>query len=326
MTRIADTSRTALVAIATLLMMWTLAPEIASAQDKVGTTAAPFLRIGMGARAGAMGESYTAIAEGPSALYWNPAGIAVSRGTAVEFSYATWFVDSSVQQAALVIPMAGLGMFGLHVTSLNYGEMEVTTISNPDGTGELFTPRDLAAGLSFARSLTDRFDIGGTFKVVTQRIWNSTATGFALDLGVLYRTDVKNLRIAASMANFGQDLQLGGKDLRVAQDIDPSIEGNNPRLPANLETDSWAMPLTFRIGLAADVIALESQRLTTTVDALHPNDNSESANFGLEYAFSELVFLRGGYRQAFSSESGDGGFHARGRYPVRIQQWAGGPI
>jgi opacity protein-like surface antigen len=319
-----------------LLLLSTAMPTVE--QDKVGTTAAPFLSIGMGARAGALGESYVAIAEGPSALYWNPAGVADMTRTGAEFSYLSWFVDSNIQQAALVIPLAGFGNLGIHVVTLGYGEMEVTTISNPDGTGELFSPRDLSAGLSFARNLTDRFAIGGTFKLVTQRIWNSTASGAALDLGVLYRTGFRNLRIAASMANFGQDLRLSGKDLRVAQDIDPTIEGNNPRLPANLEVDPWAMPLTFRIGVAADVVSLENQRLTTTVDALHPNDNSESANFGVEYAFSELLFLRGGYRQAFAAESDDGGFTLgaglqydfgngpRVRFDYVYQQYQGGRL
>jgi hypothetical protein len=278
------------------------------AQEKVGTTAAPFLGIGMGARAGAMGGAYVANAQGPSALYWNPAGITQMDRSGVEFSYASWFVDSNVQQAAFVLTMGQMGHVGVSISALNYGEMEVTTIASPDGTGELFKPLDIAVGLSYAKALTDRFSFGGTFKVIRQKIWNESANGLAVDLGVFYRTDFKNLRIGASMTNFGTDMTMAGKDLRQAIDIDPNNEGNNPRLPANLEVDPWAIPLAFRIGLAADVVQNSHHRVTTSVDALHPNDNAESANVGLEYAFQDLIFLRGGFRQAFAQVTDDGGW------------------
>jgi len=280
----------------------------AFAQEKVGTTAAPFLGIGMGARAGAMGGAYVANAQGPSALYWNPAGITQMNRTAIELSYASWFVDSNVQQAAFVLAMGRMGNVGLSVSALNYGEMEVTTIASPDGTGELFRPLDVAVGLSYARALTDRFSFGGTVKLIRQKIWNESASGAAIDLGVFFRTDFNNLRIGASMTNFGTDMKMAGKDLRQAIDVDPNNEGNNPRLPANLEVDPWAIPLAFRIGVAADIVQGSNHRVTTSFDALHPNDNSESANFGMEYAFQDLVFLRGGYRQAFAEISDDGGW------------------
>ena len=294
-----------------------------AAQEKVGTTAAPFLGIGMGARAGAMGGAYVAQAEGPAALYWNPAGITQMTRTGLELSYMSWFVDSKVQQAAFVLVMGQYGHVGLSVTSLSYGEMEVTTIANPDGTGEIFEPMDIAIGVSYAKALTDRFSFGGTVKMIRQEIWNESANGAAVDLGVFYQAGFKNLRIGASMTNFGTDMTMAGKDLRQAIDVDPNNEGNNPRLPANLEVDPWAIPLAFRIGVAADIVQDTQHRVTTSVDALHPNDNSESANFGLEYAFKDLVFLRGGYRQAFAQLSDDGGWTLGGGLRYEL---GGGPI
>ncbi|MDZ7797853.1 MAG: hypothetical protein U5N56_12850 [Candidatus Marinimicrobia bacterium] len=51
------------------------------AQDKVGTTAANFLNVPVGGKAAAMGGAYTAVADDPTALFWNPG--AISRGRAV---------------------------------------------------------------------------------------------------------------------------------------------------------------------------------------------------------------------------------------------------
>lgn len=278
----------------------------ANGQNKVGTTAAAFLGIGTDARGLAMGSAHVAVAEGPSALYWNPAGAAGSPANAVQVSSADWFIDTSFQNAAATLNIGG-GTLGLNIMALQYGEFEVTTISNPEGTGEIFEPSDLSVGLSFARALTDRFSAGATVKSVRQKIWNESANGVALDLGVQFRSDFQNLRIGMSMLNFGSDMKLAGNDLRQAIDIEPDQNGNNPNLAANLEVDSWPMPLTFRVGVAVDALASDSQRLTLVVDALHPNDNSESANIGVEYAFRKLLYLRGGYRQAFSEITGDGG-------------------
>lgn len=255
-----------------------------------------------------MGSAFVAMADDPTALYWNPAGIAQMKSSGVDFSNSTWFVDSRFQHAAAVLNMGAMGHLGISVMALSYGEIEVTTITNPEGTGERFNPIDLAVGLSYARALTDRFSAGGTVKFIQQKIWNESASGLAMDLGVLYRSDFRNLRIGMSMSNFGSDMQMQGKDLRVAYDVDPNQEGNNPRLPAYLEVDEWPLPLLFRVGVALDAFNSEMQRLTIGADALHPADNSESANLGAEYAFRELLYVRGGYRQAFASIQDDSGW------------------
>ncbi|MDA0683438.1 MAG: PorV/PorQ family protein [Bacteroidetes bacterium] len=278
----------------------------AHAQNKVGTTAASFLTISTDARAAAMGTAHVAVEGGPNSVHWNPASLARITGNGVNFVRADWFVDSQYHYAAagFATPMAHVG---LSIMVLDYGEMEVTTIANPEGTGELFNPQDLSIGLTLARNVTNRFSAGATFKYVRQKIWNEEATGMGMDLGVFYEAGVKNLRIGMSMSNFGSDMSLSGKDLRRAIDIDPNIEGNNPRLGAELETDAWPMPLTFRVGVAFDPWSTDNQRITVAIDAMHPNDNSESTSLGFEYAFHEFFFLRGGYRQAFSDIAEDGG-------------------
>jgi hypothetical protein len=283
------------------------APGQAHAQDKVGTTAAPFLTIGVGARALAMGGAQAALASGPTALYWNPSAITTMRTSGFEFSHTEWFVGSTYQHAALVLNLGGAGHVGLSLLALDYGQMEVTTVANPDGTGELYTPRDLAVGLTYSRALTDRFALGGTVKLVSQRIRNVSDSGLAVDLGVNYVTDFRGLRIGMTMTNFGTGMQLGGRDLRQAIDIDPQIAGNNDRLGALLETDEWSLPLTFTVGLAVDAVQMGNSRVTLSVDATAPADNAQMANVGLEYSFNDLFYLRGGVNRAFATQSEDTG-------------------
>lgn len=302
------------------LLALLLAPG-AAAQDKVATTAAQFLSLGVGSRGTAMGSAHVASVEGPSGVYWNPAAIAWMTTSGAEFSQSAWLVGSRLQHAAVVLHLGAAGRLGFSLTSLAYGETEVTTIERPDGTGQMWDASDLALGVTFARTLTDRFSVGGTVKYVRQQIWNESAEGAAIDLGVVYETGVRGIRLAASMANFGTDMRLAGPDLRRAIDIAPGQAGSNPRLGANLEVDAWPMPLVFRVGLAGTPIATRDHRLLVTLDGNAPSDQAQSASFGAEYAFRDLVFLRAGWRQAFGYRGDDGwtaGFGLRYRLDQRI--------
>ncbi|NNF59060.1 MAG: PorV/PorQ family protein [Rhodothermaceae bacterium] len=284
----------------------------AFAQDQSGTTAAAFLGLGIDARGTAMGSAQVATAEGPAALFWNPAAIATSgarAGTgAALFSNSDWFVHTRHQFFGLTFNGGGLGTFGLSVTALDYGDELVTTVDQPEGTGELYTALDLAVGVSYGRALTDRFAFGGTVKLVRQQIWNESANGAAVDLGVVYDTGYRGLTIGMAMTNFGSDMKLSGRDLRQRIDIAPNQGGNNDGLPAELEVSEWRLPLIFRVGVAADAFRTSDQALTVAVEGLAPSDNSQSANVGAEYSFRELLYVRGGYRQAFSSITEDGGW------------------
>jgi hypothetical protein len=300
-----------------LALAFALAAGLAAplrAQDQAGTTAAPFLGLGVDARGNGMGSAQVATAEGPAALYWNPAAAAdldARAGTgAALFSNSEWFVHTRHQFFGLAFHAGGLGTFGLAVTALDYGEEAVTTIEQPEGTGEFYSALDLAVGVSYARNLTDRFALGGTVKLVRQQIWNESANGAALDLGVRYDTGYRGLTIGMAMTNFGTDMQMAGRDLRQRIDIAPGQGGNNDGLPAALETNEWRMPLAFRVGLAADAFRADNQRLTLSVEGQAPSDNSQSASAGFEYGFRDLLFVRGGYRQAFSSVAEDGGWTA----------------
>jgi hypothetical protein len=286
----------------------------AAAQDKPGTTAAPFLGLGVDARGAAMGSAQAAVAAGAAALYWNPSALVTAdarpgTGAAV-FSNNEWFIDTRHQFFGVAFNGGAIGTFGVSVTAMDYGEEAVTTIEQPEGTGELYAALDLAVGVSYARPLTERFSVGGTVKLVRQQIWNESASGAALDLGVTYRTEFRGLTIGMAMTNFGSDMHMTGRDLRRRLDIAPGQDGNNDGLPAELETGSWPLPLTFRVGLAAQPVLAGDHRLTVAVDGQAPSDNSQSANAGLEYGFRDLFFLRGGYRQAFSSVADDGGWAA----------------
>lgn len=275
--------------------------------SKVGTTVGTFLSIGVGPRAMAQGGAFVAAADDASALYWNPAGLARMRQGEAFAAHAEWVGGLDFDYVAAAMPLAG-GAAGVSVTMLSVPEMLVRDEVRQEGTGETFDAADLAIGLSYGRAITDRFSLGGTFKYVQSRIWNSRAQGFAVDIGTQFRTDFAGgLTIGAAITNFGTDMRLDGRDLQRFYDANPEQDGDNGRLPVNLALDRWDLPLGFQIGVASTPLNTRMQRLTFSLDALHPADNYESVNAGAEYGFRERLFLRGGYEGMFLQDQ-EGGF------------------
>jgi len=277
-----------------------------SGQSKVGTTAAPFLGISVGPRATAMGGAFTAICDDATSLYYNPGGISRSGKSQFLFAHTNWLVNTNFNWIGFVLNLGGANAIGISLTQLDYGQEEVTTVSHPEGTGEQWSAMDLAASISYARNLTDRFSIGGSIKYIQQKLWNESATAFAVDVGLLFITQFNDMRIGMSISNFGTDMRMDGKDLLHRIDLDPENIGHNETIVSRLKTDDWPLPLFFRVGVAMDVIRMGKSKFTVAVDAFRPSDNTETLNIGGEFSVNDMFYLRGGYKSLFREDSEEG--------------------
>ena len=273
---------------------------------KVGTTAAQFLKIGIGARPIALGGSFVANGNDLSALYWNPAGISHVDGSAVQVAYTQYLADLSYSYAAFGTSFGSAGTIAVSLILLDSGTMAVRTIANPEGTGEDFKVQDFALQLTYGRSLTDRFRIGGAVKYIREAIWHSSATSFAFDVGAQFVTPYERLKLGASISNFGSSMQMTGRDILFGTDPDLNNQGNVEIVNAAFETDSFDLPLMFRVGLAWNAVAVGDHSINLSTDATHPNDNSEYVNLGAEYDFRELFALRVGYKNMFETDGEQG--------------------
>lgn len=271
--------------------------------SKRGTTAATFLSIGQSARAIAMGSAFVGVVNDVSSIYWNPAGLTKAQGGQIMFDHTRWIAGTEYNFLAVSYNIGDYGSVGVSFTGSNIGDMKVTTIEEPWGTGEVFSATDMAISLAYALQLTDRFSIGFNPKFVYQGIWKMSASAFALDMGVQYVTPFDDAILAMSISNFGTTMRLLGQSNLVLFDPDPFTTGNNNKIPAYLETKDWALPLTFRVGVAYSPIRSENHKITLAFDALHPSDDYESLNLGFEYDFQDFLFLRAGYKSLFLDDS-----------------------
>lgn len=275
-------------------------------QSKYGTSAAQFLGISVGPRAIGMGGAYVASADDATLLYWNPGAFQQAGKTQFIFSNTNWLVDTKFRWFGFMTVLGDENAIGVSITQLDYGEDAVTTVTQPDGDGERWSAQDLAFSASYCRRLTDRFSLGGSLKYIQEQIWNENAGTFAFDLGLLFVTGFNDMRLGVTMSNFGGDLQMQGRDLLNRVDTDPADAGSNKSLVAYLKTDPWSLPLLFRVGVAMDVIKNDMVRVTIAGDAIRPNDDEQSVNLGGEFAYQNVLFIRGGYNSIFNSQSEQG--------------------
>jgi hypothetical protein len=283
----------------------------AASAQKSGTTALQFLKVMPTARATAMGDAFAAMSSGVDAVYWNPAGL-VSVG-AHDFSstYTLWLFDTKQTALAYGMNLGEYGSIGAQFQMTDIGEIEETRVDmigidatgnyREGATGNTFAPKSFIVGLSYAKQLTDRFATGVSVKYAHESLWDGqiaapvknpgdtpelyTPNGKVVlfDFGMFYNTGFHTVRLGASVQNFGGQVRFAQED--------------------------YPAPLQFRLGIAGDLIGAdgvftnsENTRLTLAYDILQPNDYDQQMHVGLEAAFMDIFFLRGGYKYNYDNE------------------------
>lgn len=256
--------------------------------QRAGISTAQFLKIGVGGRATAMGDAFVAVANDASSLYWNPAGLVQFDDNQVFFSHNKWVVDINHEFFGGVYHLGPEDAIGVSVTALTMQDMKVTTEFLPFGTGEYFTFSDIAIGLTYSKKMTDKFSFGGTIRYIEETLAKLKMRGVLIDLGTMYWTGLGSTRFAVTFTNFGNQLAPDGEVVLVGK-------------RKKSEWQSFSPPTMFRLGFAFEPFESENQKLTTSAQLNHPNDNSESVSLGAEYTYREPVIgasliLRGGYK------------------------------
>lgn len=274
---------------------------------KVGTTAAPFLKIEYGARPVGMAGAFVALANDASGMYYNPAGIAELDKVYVHGGHTRWFADLTYNYATFIVPTKRVN-FSLWGSFLTGDEMKVTTVEHPEGTGQTFGYTDGLLGFTASARLSDRLSVGLTTKYIQQMLHNESAATVAFDIGSILKTPFKGLRLGMCMANYGGRMQLTGNDLIVQTDPWPDY-GGNPDVEARMTSESFPLPLAFKLGIAFELLGREEavftnqhNSVTVALDGIHPNDGKEKLLIGLEYCMLDMLFLRGGYKVNYDTQ------------------------
>jgi hypothetical protein len=271
---------------------------------KLAQTGFQFLSVVSDARAAAMAEAMTSLEFGSSALFFNPAGMANMTGMIdVAASDNQWIADIRHNAFSLALSPANgeYGVIGFSLQTVDYGDFYGTRVDKSTDLGyvdtEIFQLTAMAAGVGYAKRLTDRFSVGGQVKQdlgksiipeisteldTTEGEVSNELTPLAFDFGTQFKTGFKSLVFGMSVRNFSKEIKY--------------VE------------EGFQLPLVFNLGISMNVMDFfeelpVTQSLIVSLDASHYRSHPEQIKIGLDYQLMNLLSIRGGYISS-NDESG----------------------
>lgn len=273
--------------------------EIFSQQfRKTATAGFVFLEMPVNARTTGLGEAGITLSDlNSDGIFVNPAICGfTNKMHSVSFSYSPYFAEIK-QYAASYSFNSSFGVLSFGALMFDYGSMPKTQKVAGQRVYDIlgtFNSKSLAFALSYSRMLTDKFSFGISVKYVNEKIDIYSADNVVLDGGVLYYTGLGSLRIGAVIQNFGTD--------------------------AKFINDPFKMPAVLKLGAAAEILGdfNSDYRITTILEALHPNDGDEKLNSGIEISWKNNFSIRGGYKFFYDEETYSFGIGLNGEPYVPI--------
>ncbi len=284
-----------LMAVMAILILLTIAAGDASAVSQAGAISLTFP---IGARYNALGEAGTSLSTDITAMWWNVGGFAFAadNGRRHGFHFMdTKLVPDLADDVRLdflgygqYVP--GWGMLGIYVNYLNNGQQTRTD----EGGNELgtFSSYEFAVGLAYGVKVTNKLGVGVGVKYfrnelapdsVTQDRGSGTGSTWAIDLGLHYRIS-DSIRFGTQLSNWGPDITFIDAD------------------------QSDPMPLSWRVGLSWDLYQSEYMGFMLVGDYLNSlvsQDNTQIFGGGLEWNYSESLYIRIGYKDDKEGEIQD---------------------
>jgi hypothetical protein len=287
--------------------------NVSLAQDskkKLAQTGFQFLSVISDAKAAGMAGAVNSLELGSGSLFFNPAGMAAMKHRIESTASLNQWIASmkhiTFSMALNLTPRTqSLGVFGLTVQSVDYGEILSTMVADNDqGYVDLgtFRPSAFSVGIGYAKMLSDRFSVGGQVKFVKQDIGESTIpisgdsviakksynlSPMAFDFGTLFKTGFRSLTFGMSVRHFSKEVKY--------------VE------------EGFQLPLIFTIGISMDLMDFVEKMkpdhsLILSIDATHDRSYPEQLLIGLDYRLMQILSLRAGYISGDDEEKFSYGF------------------
>ncbi len=282
-----------------------LIPMQSIALKKLGQVGLKFLDVCVGARPAAMGEAFSVVSDDATAIFHNPAGIAQIEAEKFELTFCKtlWIADISYNAAGLIVNGGIWGNFGVSIISPDYGDFVGTRVAETEQGFEETGMLDVGAfslGFAYGRKLTDKFMFGGHVKWVSQHLGSNL---FALERGS-DSTWIEDNKVSTIGYDVGTIFYPGFKSFRFGMFI-RNFSGA-VRFGEKAEYEEFQLPLTFKIGVAMDILDLFGEHpdnsFVIDIDAVHPRDYTERLQIGGEFVYKDMIALRGGYKFNYDEE------------------------
>lgn len=266
-------------------------------EDRIGSAGASHLLINPWARGSAIGDAGIANMTGLEATFTNVAGLASTDKTQIKFNYSNWMGNAGIalNSAGFAQRINESSVFSVSVQSLNYGDIPITTVANPEGNIGFFSPRANIFNVAYAKEFSSSISGGINFKVISENISNMKATGVALDAGIRYVTGEQDqIKFGIALKNVGPVMKYKGDGL--AQQVTYISTGFIGSLENRSAT--YEMPSLLSIGGSYDFIFNEKSKLNVALGFTANSFSKDQFRLGLDYGMTseKMAFnLRGGF-------------------------------
>ena len=280
-------NKISLIPIVALLLLVFASGTVNAQNRKAGINSAAFLKVGVGARQVGLGSAVTSFNNDVTNMFWNPAGVALRNEMGqASFTYNSWIAGIMQNAFAASYNMEGIGTIGVGVMTFGIsgiqadrdvypGNAVLQALQIDQGSSGTYDYMDLMFQVTYSRYIIERLALGASVKFISEKIDDQNASAVAFDLGSVYNIGSSNWNIGARISNLGSDIKF--------------YDYAHP------------IPLTFSIGTSMTPVQFGDNSITFALDAVKPQDGQQYYYTGMEYNYSNMVFVRGGWKVNYSN-------------------------
>lgn len=265
--------------------------------DRQGEAGASELLLIPWAKSAGMNNIATSMIRGIESLRLNVAGLSGVQTTEVALAHARYLVGTDINMNALGFAqrVGDNSVLGLSLMAMDFGDIDITTVDQPEGIGATYSPNFFNLGIGYAYTYENKISVGFALRLISESISDLSAFGVALDAGVQYVSGPKdNFKFGVSIRNVGTPMRFGGEGLATRSDNptgSPSYE-----LTYDQRAASFELPSLLNIGLSYDVYLQAIHRLSLVGNFTSHSFSRDDLGAGLEYSYRDILFLRGSYK------------------------------
>jgi hypothetical protein len=263
-------------------------------KDRSGQAGASELLINPWARGNGWGNANVASVRGLEGIWTNIAGTAFTPRTELIFSHTNWLSGSGVDINSFGFSqkVGEGGALSMAVMSMAFGEVDITTVDQPDGGIGTYTPSLMNINIGYAKAFSNSIYGGLNVKIISESIADISAQGIAIDAGIQYVTGAaENVKFGITLKNLGPTMRFSGDGLSFRG----FIPGQESQFTVEQRSEDFEMPSALCIGAAYDFLFSEISRLTVAGNFQSNSFTKDQFMVGAEYAYKEVLMLRGGF-------------------------------
>ncbi len=264
--------------------------------DRQGEAGAYELLMDPWARTAGLHSMSTSLVRGVESMNLNVAGLV--RINKLDFGFgSTQYLRGTginLSSAAVSAKIGKSSVMGLSLMAVDFGDIEVTTANQPEGTGATYSPSFFNLGFAYAHEFENKVSVGLLLRVVSESLANVSAFGFGIDAGVQYVTgEQDNFKFGISLRNVGSPMTYRGEALSIQR---PSPNGGSYDVTVDQRGARFELPSLLNIGASYDFRFLEKHRFTVLGNFTSNSFSRDNLGGGAEYAFDERFVLRAAYK------------------------------